>query len=76
MLSTKMPLILKPELDAFLATALSPELGNSDYLSDIAVERLSPRGIHLATLFMEVMCDRYSLRSAHNAQKLILTLIQ
>ena len=55
MSSTKMPLLMKPELDAFLVTAFSPELGNLKYLSELTLDRVTTRGIQLATLFMEVI---------------------
>ena len=44
----------KPELDAFLATALSPELRNPGYLAEMRLEMVTVRGVHLATMFVQV----------------------
>lgn len=44
----------KPEVDAFLATAISPELYNVDYLAGLRLEMVTIRGVHLASLFMQV----------------------
>ena len=51
----------KPELDAFLATALSPELRNPGYLAEMRLEMVTVRGVHLATMFVQV--------SIHNMEK-------
>jgi hypothetical protein len=64
MSSAKMPLLMKPELDAFLVTAFSPELGNLKYLSELTLERVTTRGIQLATLFMEVPIFSYPFPQA------------
>jgi hypothetical protein len=47
------------ELDAFLVTACSPELLDSEGLARLKLDLLTPRGVQLATLFMQVS-------SAHN----------
>ena len=46
-------LLRKPELDSFLITAFSPELMDADYLARSKLDLLTPRGVQLATLFME-----------------------
>ena len=46
-------LLKKPELDSFLITAFSPELMDADYLARSKLDLITPRGIQLATLFME-----------------------
>ena len=48
------PVLRKPEIDAFLVTALSPELYNIDYLAQLRLEMVTIRGVHLAALFMQV----------------------
>ena len=48
------PVLRKPELDAFLATAMSPELRDVAYLAELKLEMVTIRGVHLAALFMEV----------------------
>ncbi|XP_043935224.1 constitutive coactivator of PPAR-gamma-like protein 2, partial [Protopterus annectens] len=40
------------ELDAFLAQAVSPQLYEPDQLQELKIEKLDPRGIQLAALFM------------------------
>ena len=47
------PVIRKPELDAFLATALAPELRDQQFLDDLTLEVVTIRGIKLGTLFMQ-----------------------
>lgn len=42
----------KPELDAFLVTAFSPQLRNAHYLASLQGGIITPRGIHIASLFM------------------------
>lgn len=54
MASPSFPVLRKPELDAFLATAFSPEMGDPRYLSDMRLDMVTPRGVQLATLFMQV----------------------
>lgn len=46
-------LLRKPELDSFLITAFSPELLDADYLARSKLDLITPRGVQLATLFME-----------------------
>lgn len=41
------------ELDAFLAHAVSPLLHHVDALMSLQLPELSPRGVHLATVFMK-----------------------
>ena len=48
------PVLRKPEVDAFLATAFSPELYNVDYLAGMKLEMVTMRGVHLGALFMQV----------------------
>lgn len=50
----RIPLLKKPELDAFLVTALRPELGNLQYLDELVLDFVHQRAVHLATLFMQV----------------------
>lgn len=45
-------ILRKPELDAFLVTAFSPELGDAEYLAKMKLDLVSPRGVVLASLFM------------------------
>ena len=45
-------ILRKPELDAFLVTAFSPELGDAEYLAKMKLDLVSPRGVMLASLFM------------------------
>ncbi|XP_013927348.1 PREDICTED: constitutive coactivator of PPAR-gamma-like protein 2 [Thamnophis sirtalis] len=40
------------ELDAFLAQAVSPQLYEPDQLQELKIEKLDPRGVQLAALFM------------------------
>ena len=37
----------------FLITAFSPELMDADYLARAKLDQITPRGVQLATLFME-----------------------
>lgn len=53
MTASKFPVLRKPELDAFLATAFSPELADVNYLADMKLEMVTIRGVQLATLFMQ-----------------------
>ena len=50
----------KPEVDAFLATAISPELYNVNYLAGLKLEMVTIRGVHLAALFMQVTFKDFS----------------
>ena len=43
----------KPELDAFLVTACSPELCEPEYLAKMKLDLVTTRGVQLASLFME-----------------------
>ena len=54
MTATKIPVLQKPELDAFLVTAFSPEIGNHKYLAEMTLDYVTTRGVQLATMFMEV----------------------
>ena len=45
-------ILRKPELDAFLVTAFSPELGDAEYLAKMKLDLVTPRGVQLASLFM------------------------
>jgi hypothetical protein len=54
MTATKIPVLQKPELDAFLVTAFSPEIGNHKYLAEMTLDYVTPRGVQLATMFMQV----------------------
>ena len=47
------PVIRKPELDAFLATALAPELRDQQFLDDLTLEVVTLRGVKLGTLLMQ-----------------------
>ena len=48
------PIIRKPELDAFLVTAFSPELRDDAFLDDLTLENITMRGVRLSVLFMQV----------------------
>ena len=54
MTATKIPVLQKPELDAFLVTAFSPEIGNHKYLAEMTLDFVTIRGVQLATMFMQV----------------------
>jgi hypothetical protein len=54
MTATKIPVLQKPELDAFLVTAFSPEIGNHKYLAEMTLDYVTTRGVQLATMFMQV----------------------
>ncbi|KAF5910884.1 hypothetical protein HPG69_004975 [Diceros bicornis minor] len=45
-------MLRRPELDAFLAQALSPKLYEPDQLQELKIENLHPRGIQLSAHFM------------------------
>ena len=51
-MATQSNLLRKPELDAFLVTALSPELGDAAHLARLKLDLITPRGVQLAALFM------------------------
>lgn len=46
-------ILRKPELDAFLVTAFSPELQDTEYMAKMKLDLVTPRGVQLAALFME-----------------------
>ena len=46
-------ILRKPELDAFLVTACSPELMDTEYLAKMKMDLVTSRGVQLAALFME-----------------------
>merc|ERR1719427_955080 len=46
-------ILRKPELDAFLVTAFSPELMDADYLARAKLDLVTSRGVQLAALFMQ-----------------------
>ena len=46
-------ILRKPELDAFLVTAFSPELLDADYLARMKLDLVTSKGVQLAALFME-----------------------
>lgn len=50
---TQKSILRKPELDAFLVTACSKELMDSDNLARMKLDLVTPRGVQLATLFMQ-----------------------
>lgn len=54
MSSPSVVILKKPELDAILATAFSPELRNPRYLAEVKVEKMTKRGVLLATMVMQV----------------------
>merc|ERR1711974_210847 len=43
----------KPELDAFLVTAFSPELRDDAFLDELVLENVTIRGVRLSMLFMQ-----------------------
>ncbi|XP_046665450.1 constitutive coactivator of PPAR-gamma-like protein 1 isoform X2 [Homalodisca vitripennis] len=43
----------KPELDAFITTAIMPELMNAELNQDLQLQVVSSRGVQLATMFMQ-----------------------
>jgi hypothetical protein len=50
---TQKSILRKPELDAFLVTACSPELLESENMARMKLDLVTPRGVQLATLFMQ-----------------------
>jgi len=50
---TQKSVLRKPELDAFLVTACSPELMDVENLARLKLDLVTPRGVQLATLFMQ-----------------------
>ncbi|KAK0085742.1 hypothetical protein PV325_004479 [Microctonus aethiopoides] len=51
-ISDKMRILRRPELDAFIVQAFSPDLMNPQYLQDLQLPLVTCRGVQLATLFM------------------------
>lgn len=49
---TEKRILRRPELDAFIVTAVSPEVMNSEHLQDLQLPLVTPRGVQLSTLFM------------------------
>ena len=54
MTNQHLAVLRKPELDALLATAFSPELGNPAFLSELKLDMVTKRGVQLATLINQV----------------------
>nr|CAD7449162.1 unnamed protein product [Timema bartmani] len=52
-MSCNKPVLRKPELDAIIVQAFSPELMNAQYLQELQVQVISARGAQLAALFMQ-----------------------
>ncbi|XP_043280498.1 constitutive coactivator of PPAR-gamma-like protein 1 homolog isoform X2 [Venturia canescens] len=50
--SDKIKILRRQELDAFIAQAFSADLMNTQYLQDLQLSLVTPRGVQLATLFM------------------------
>ncbi|KAJ9598878.1 hypothetical protein L9F63_026588 [Diploptera punctata] len=50
---TDKKILRKPELDAFIAQAFSPELMNAHYLQELQLPVVTSRGVQLAALFMQ-----------------------
>ncbi|KAK7793934.1 hypothetical protein R5R35_007700 [Gryllus longicercus] len=46
-------ILRKPELDAFIAQAFSPELMNAHYLQELQLPLVTSRGVQLAAMFMQ-----------------------
>ena len=44
----------KPELDALLATAFSPELRNPRLMAEMKIDLVTRRGVQLSTMVMQV----------------------
>lgn len=51
--SSERNVISRHELDAFLVTAFSPQLGNIEYTQEMVLPGVYLRGVSLATLFMQ-----------------------
>uniref|UniRef100_A0A8D8TL97 Constitutive coactivator of PPAR-gamma-like protein 2 n=1 Tax=Cacopsylla melanoneura TaxID=428564 RepID=A0A8D8TL97_9HEMI len=49
---TEKRILRRPELDAFIVTAVSPEVMNSEHIQDLQLPLVTPRGVQLSTLFM------------------------
>ncbi|XP_043239958.1 constitutive coactivator of PPAR-gamma-like protein 1 homolog [Amphibalanus amphitrite] len=50
---SQQPSIYKPELDAFIAQALCPKLADTQYLQELQLPAVTPRGVQLGNLFMQ-----------------------
>lgn len=50
---TAVSVLCKPELDAFIAQALSGKLSESEQLQQLQLPSVCPRGVQLASLFMQ-----------------------
>eukprot|EP00095_Tigriopus_kingsejongensis_P011331 maker-scaffold195_size270011-snap-gene-1.20 protein:Tk11331 transcript:maker-scaffold195_size270011-snap-gene-1.20-mRNA-1 annotation:"constitutive coactivator of ppar-gamma-like protein 1-like protein" len=46
-------ILKKPELDALVLTAFSPELSNPHFLASLQGGMMTPRGIHIASIFLQ-----------------------
>ncbi|KAK6635083.1 hypothetical protein RUM44_000332 [Polyplax serrata] len=53
LMQVKPPILTKPELDAFIVTAFSPDLMNTEFIQDLQLQMVSSRAVQLATLFMQ-----------------------
>lgn len=51
--NSSQPIINSLELDAFIATAFSPQLSNVEYTQEMVLPSVNLRGVYLATLFMQ-----------------------
>lgn len=51
--SSERNVISRHEIDAFLVTAFSPQLGNVEYTQEMVLPGVYLRGVYLATLFMQ-----------------------
>lgn len=49
---TEKRILRRPELDAFIVTAVSPEVMNAEHLQDLQLPLVTARGVQLSTLFM------------------------
>lgn len=50
--SDRVKILRRHELDAFIAQAFCPDLMNAEYLQDLQLHMVTPRGVQLAALFM------------------------
>lgn len=53
LMQVKPPVLRQLELDAFIVTAFTPDLVNSDLIQDLQLTVVTPRGVQLATMFMQ-----------------------
>lgn len=49
---TEKRILRRQELDAFIVTAVSPEVMNSEHMQDLQLPLVTSRGVQLSTLFM------------------------